>query len=87
MKREEAQAHLVIRCLFETPIVDTMSFSQAAPFESGARSIQWLVTVVLVPGYVLETIRPGENRVDMLGVVRPVGSNIERATRGKTIRN
>ena len=87
MKLEEAQAHLAIRRLSETPVVNTVSFLHATLLKPGARSVQRPITVVFSPVRALEKIRPGHDFVNMLGVIFPVGSNIERATSDQTIRN
>lgn len=85
MKRREAQALLVISDFLKTPVPDAVSFAKSALLELGARSIQRLVAVVLAPSNAFKLIRPRKDLVNMLSIVCPVGSNVERATRDEAV--
>ena len=56
-----------------------MALAQPPPFELGLRPVEWRLAVMLAALAQRETTRAGKNLVDMLGVVGPVGRNVERA--------
>jgi hypothetical protein len=57
-----------------------VSFLKSAPLKFRPRPIKWLLTIVLVMFGTIETIRLGKNFVNVFGVVRPVGCDIQGAT-------
>jgi hypothetical protein len=64
-----------------------VSLPQAAPFELGPWAIERVVAVVFPPLDTRKSIRLGKNFVDMLGVICPVGGNVERATIDQPVRD
>ena len=64
-----------------------MTPPQAAPFELRLRSVQWPITVVLASLDAVKTIRPGKNLINMLGVVGPVGGDMQGPAGGEPIGN
>jgi len=65
--------------LCESPVEDPMPFAQATALKFRHGSIERLVTVVFAALAALESFGCRQNLVDMLGVVRPVGSDVQRA--------
>lgn len=65
--------------LCESPVEDPMPFAQATALKFRHGPIERLVTVVFAALATLESLGRCQNLVDMLGVVRPVGSDVQRA--------
>ena len=62
-----------------------MPFSQAAALKFCLRAIKGLVAVVFTTFNTPETIRSGKNLIDVLGVVCPVGRNVEGSAIGELV--
>ena len=62
-----------------------MPFSHAAALEFCSRTIKRLVAIVFTTFNTLETIRTGKNLIDVLGVVCPVGRNVEGSSIGELV--
>ena len=58
-----------------------MSFSQAASFELGARTIQRVFSIVLAPFVTGKEAASANYFVDMLRIIRPVGGDVQGAVR------
>ena len=64
-----------------------MPFSQAAALEFCLWTIEWFVAVVFMTLNARETIRLGKNLIDVLGVICPVGRNVEGSAGGELLGN
>ncbi len=63
------------------PVPDSMPLPEPAALEFGYRAIEWVVTVVLTPAGADESIGCCQYFLDVLGVVGPVGGDVQRAAR------
>ena len=66
--------------LCESPVEDPMPFAKAATLEFSHGSIQRLITVMFAALATFESFGRCQNLVDVLCVVRPVGSDVQRTT-------
>ena len=73
----ECKCLVKIRPLKKAPVDDTMSFAQASLLEFCARAIERLVAVVFPSLIAGKKRRLGDNRIDMLGVIGPVGRDVQ----------
>lgn len=64
-----------------------MSLPEAAPFEFGARPVKRLVTIVLAAFGAKKANGLRHDLIDVLGVIRPVGGNIQCAVTVETAVN
>ena len=62
----------------EAPVPDTVAFPEAASLKLRARPVQRLIPCVFATFYAVEVGRSGKRFINMLGVVRPVCSNMQR---------
>ena len=64
-----------------------MSLPEAAPLEFGARPVKRLVTIMLAAFGANKANGLRQNLINVLGVIRPVGGNIECAVTVETAVN
>ena len=62
-----------------------MAFAQPPSFKLGARPIKRLIAVVFASLPEAKSLERRKHFINMLSIVRPVSSNIQRASRGKPI--
>ncbi len=71
----------MISALHEAPVDDPMPFAETSLLEFRSRTIERLIAIVFPSLITGEKRRFGDNRVDMLGVVGPVGRDVQSAVR------
>lgn len=69
----------------ETPVENSVTFSEAAPFELRLWPVERPIPVMLAMFYTCETIRLGKNLVYMFGVVGPVRRDIQCAAVSESV--
>ena len=66
---------------YKVPVPDSVPSPQTAGFELGRRAIERCITAVLAALDEAEVVPCGQDFVDVLRVVEPVGGDVKRAAR------